>query len=67
MLTARRYSAPEAIDAGIVEEAASEGDLVGAAVERAANAATKDRQVITVHKRIAFGEVARACGWVDSR
>lgn len=67
MLTARRFTAPEAVAAGIVEEAVSQDDVLGAAIARASNAAGKDRHVITIHKRIVFSEVARGCGWVDSQ
>jgi enoyl-CoA hydratase/carnithine racemase len=63
MLTARRYSGPEAKAAGIVEELAGEGEVLARAVDRAAMVATKDRRVIIEHKRIAFGAVAAACGW----
>jgi enoyl-CoA hydratase/carnithine racemase len=65
MLTARRYAAHEAVAAGIVEEAAAQSAVLGAAVARAAIAATKDRKVVTIHKRIVFSEVARSCGWIE--
>ena len=63
MLTARRYGAPDALRAGIVESITSEERLLEDAVERAAVVAAKHRDVITAHKRHAFGEVAAACGW----
>lgn len=63
MLTARRYGGPEAAAAGIVEEVASEPELLERAVARAANVAAKDRAVVAAHKRHAFGALARACGY----
>jgi enoyl-CoA hydratase/carnithine racemase len=64
MLTARRFSAPDALRAGIVEQTAAEDDVVPVALARAAQMATKDRKVIAVHKRQAFGEIARVTGFV---
>jgi Delta3-Delta2-enoyl-CoA isomerase len=63
MLTARRYGGPEALTAGIVEETATDDAVVAAAIERAANVATKHRLVIATHKRHAFGHVATTCGY----
>ena len=67
MLTARRYSGPEALGAGIVDELAADGDVVEVAVARAADAATKHRRVIAAHKRHAFAGTALACGWDPGR
>lgn len=63
MLTARRFPGPEALAAGIVEETASDDELLDRAIERAALVATKHRGVIAAHKRHAFGAVAVACGF----
>ena len=63
MLTARRYSAPDALASGIVDAITSKERLVEAAVEHAASVAAKHRDVIAAHKRHAFGDVAAACGW----
>ena len=63
MLTARRYSARDALAAGIVETVATEDRLIEVAVERAAMVAAKHRDVVAAHKRHAFGAVAAACGW----
>jgi hypothetical protein len=49
--------------AGIVEETASEPDLVAIAVERASAVAAKHRSVVAAHKRHAFSQVAAACGY----
>ena len=62
MLTARRYSGPDAVAAGVVEEIAPLDRLVEVAVERASVVAAKHRSVIARHKLLAFGDVARACG-----
>jgi Delta3-Delta2-enoyl-CoA isomerase len=63
MLTARRYSGPDALAAGIVDELATESTLVDVAVARATTAATKHRRVVAAHKRHAFTATALACGW----
>jgi Delta3-Delta2-enoyl-CoA isomerase len=63
MLTARRYSGPEALAAGIVDELATADTVVDVAVTRAAAVAAKHRRVITAHKRHAFAATALACGW----
>jgi Delta3-Delta2-enoyl-CoA isomerase len=66
MLTARRYAGPEALAAGIVEETADEDAVVTAAIDRAAQVASKHRSVIATHKRHAFAHVATACGYEPS-
>jgi Delta3-Delta2-enoyl-CoA isomerase len=63
MLTARRFSGPDALAFGIVEEIATDADVVARSLERATLVATKDRGVVTAHKRLAHRDVARACGW----
>jgi Delta3-Delta2-enoyl-CoA isomerase len=63
MLTARRYSGPEALAAGIVDELATADTVIDVAVTRAAAVAAKHRRVITAHKRHAFAATALACGW----
>jgi enoyl-CoA hydratase/carnithine racemase len=63
MLTARRYGADDAVASGIVEEAAPLERLVEVAVAHATTVATKDRSVVAAHKRLAHGDLARACGW----
>ena len=62
MNTGRRYSAGEAVAAGIVEHAAEEEDVLPLAIELAAAVAGKDRSVIAEHKRMLFGDAARVCG-----
>jgi enoyl-CoA hydratase/carnithine racemase len=64
MLTGRRYDGPAALAAGIVEELAPADQVLDRAIARAAVVAGKDRRVIAVHKRQAFGEVARRLGSV---
>lgn len=54
-LTGRRYSGPEALAAGIVQEVAAEGALLDRAIEIAAANASKDRKVIAEHKRLLYG------------
>lgn len=62
MNTGRRYTATDALAAGIVEHTAAEADVLPLAVELASVVAAKDRSVITEHKRMLFGDAARACG-----
>jgi len=59
-LTGRRYTAAEALAAGIVVETAPEAEVLDRAVERAAALAGKDRTVIAEHKRLLFGHLVRA-------
>ena len=63
MLTARRFDAPTALHAGIVEAIAPEGAVLERAVAVAAVIADKDRGVIAHHKRLAYGEVAATLGF----
>jgi len=56
--TARRFSATEALAAGLVHDIAPENDVLARAVAKAAEVATKDRKVVATHKRLAFGELA---------
>lgn len=60
--TGRRYTADQALAAGIVEHTAVEAEVVDAAVAIAAAVAAKDRSVIAEHKRLLFADAARACG-----
>ncbi len=62
MNTGRRYTADEALAAGIVDHVASEDEVVDRAVSLASAVAGKDRSVIAEHKRMLFSEAARICG-----
>jgi enoyl-CoA hydratase/carnithine racemase len=61
-LTGRRYSGPEALAAGIVDEVVAEADLVDRAVAIAAELAGKNRDVIREHKRLMHGDALATCG-----
>jgi Delta3-Delta2-enoyl-CoA isomerase len=61
-LTGRRYSGPEALAAGVVDEIAADGDVLDRAVARAAELAGKNRDVIREHKRLMYGDAAALCG-----
>jgi enoyl-CoA hydratase/carnithine racemase len=61
-LSGRRYSGPEALAAGIVDEVAAEADVVDRAVARAAELAGKNREVIREHKRLMYGDAIACCG-----
>jgi enoyl-CoA hydratase/carnithine racemase len=58
-MTGRRYTAAEAVAAGIVDEAAAEADVLDRAVEVAEAMAGKDRSVLAAHKALLHGEAAR--------
>ncbi len=62
MNTGRRYTAAEALAAGIVEQTAPDAEVLDRAVDLAARVASKDRTVIAEHKRMLFGSAARICG-----
>ena len=62
MNTARRYTAADALAAGLVEHTAPEAEVLDRAVELAAPIAGKDRAVIARHKHMLFADAARVCG-----
>lgn len=62
IVTGRRYGGAEALDAGIVEQLATEDRVVELAIERAAAMVGKDRRVIANHKRQMYGAAAEVCG-----
>ncbi len=55
LVTGHRFTAPEALAAGIVAEVAPEAELLDRAVAWAAALAGKDRGVMATHKRILHG------------
>jgi enoyl-CoA hydratase/carnithine racemase len=61
MLTGRRYTAAEALAAGIVHRTAPEAEVLDSAVALAAELATKGRQVIASYK-MNHGDAAAICG-----
>lgn len=63
IVTGRRYTAAQALEAGIVEHAVVEAEVLDAAVALAEPMAAKDRSVIAEHKRMLFGPTAEVCGW----
>jgi enoyl-CoA hydratase/carnithine racemase len=66
MLTGRRYTGPEAHEAGIVDAVAPEAHVLTACLARAEEMAGKDRSVIAEHKRLSFATAAARCGWDPS-
>jgi len=60
--TGRRYTAEEALAAGIVDHVAPEAEVLPRAIERAALVAAKSRTVIATHKAMLFSAAARTCG-----
>ncbi|HEV3268262.1 MAG TPA: enoyl-CoA hydratase/isomerase family protein [Acidimicrobiales bacterium] len=61
--TARRFTGPDALAAGIVEATASEGELLAHAIEVATRYASLDRATLSKHKYLAHGEEAALLGW----
>jgi enoyl-CoA hydratase/carnithine racemase len=61
VLTGRRYTAAEALAAGIVHQVETEDAVVPRAVELAATLADKNRAVVGEHKRLMYGAAADAC------
>jgi enoyl-CoA hydratase/carnithine racemase len=62
MVTGRRYTASQALAAGIVHHTAAESDVVERAVSIAAENAAKDRRVIAAHKRLSHADALEVCG-----
>jgi enoyl-CoA hydratase/carnithine racemase len=60
LVTGRRYGGPEALAAGIVQQVASEQDVLAEAVKIAADLAGKDRRTLAVHKRLLYGDAIAA-------
>jgi enoyl-CoA hydratase/carnithine racemase len=66
-LTAERFSAPNALSAGIVEATASEADVLTQAITLAERYATLDRKILAHHKVMVHGEEAAFLGAVVSK
>jgi enoyl-CoA hydratase/carnithine racemase len=62
VITARRFTGPEALAAGIVEATAGETEVLSCALEVAEQAARLDRATLTAHKRMINGEQAKRLG-----
>jgi len=56
LVSGRRYGGPDALTAGIVQQVASEEDVLAEAVKIAAGLAGKDRKTLAVHKRLLYGD-----------
>ena len=63
--TAKRFSGPDALAAGIVEATTSEEALLGHAIDVATQYATLDRATLSKHKYLAHGEEAKFLGWTN--
>lgn len=63
ILTGHRFTAPEALTYGIVQEVVAEGELESRAVAVAEAMAAKDRSIVAAHKRLAFADVAASLGF----
>ena len=62
IVTGRRYRAPDALSAGIVEHIEAESDVLPKAIELATAMAHKDRATLHSHKKWLYGEAAAQCG-----
>ena len=60
LLTGKRYTAGEAITAGIADGKAPEDDLLTSAIALAASLAVKERGIFTTLKRNLYGNVGAA-------
>jgi Delta3-Delta2-enoyl-CoA isomerase len=56
LVTGRRYGGSEAVAAGIVQQVASEDEVLAEAVTIAAGLAGKDRTTLAEHKRLLYGD-----------
>jgi enoyl-CoA hydratase/carnithine racemase len=61
VLTGRRYTAAEALAAGIVHHVEPEEAVLPRALELAATLAGKNRAVVAQHKKLMYGAAADAC------
>jgi Delta3-Delta2-enoyl-CoA isomerase len=62
ILSGRRYSAADALDAGVIHQAVPGGAVVDRAVELATALADKSRTVVAEHKRMMYAAAAEVCG-----
>lgn len=62
--TAKRFSGPDALHAGIVEAITSEDEVVRHAINVAARHAALDRTTLSKHKYLAHGSEAKFLGWL---
>ena len=60
VLTGKRYAAADAIAAGFADEAASEADLLGAAIKRAAELASKEAGIMATLKKQLWAPIGDA-------
>jgi len=59
LVTGRRYGGPDALAGGIVHQVAAEYEVVPQATKMAAGLAAKDRQTLSEHKRLLYGDAIR--------
>ncbi len=60
VVTGRRYGGPDALAAGIVNQIASEDEILPQSIKLAAELAGKDRPTLAEHKRLMYGEAIKA-------
>jgi enoyl-CoA hydratase/carnithine racemase len=63
VLTAKRFTGPDALEAGIVESITSEDDVLRHAIEIAERFAGLDRPTLALHKHLAHGGEAALLGF----
>ena len=57
MVTGRRYTAAQALQAGIVQQTAPEADVLSAAIALAKTHANKDPGTLATIKKVAYADV----------
>jgi enoyl-CoA hydratase/carnithine racemase len=62
IMTGRRYTAPEALEAGIIHRTAAEAEVLDTALAWAEQFTEKNRDVIARHKRLSYGDAIDLCG-----
>jgi Delta3-Delta2-enoyl-CoA isomerase len=60
LVTGRRYGGPDALAAGIVDQVASEDEVLPQSVKLAADLAGKYRPTLAEHKRLMYGDAIKA-------
>jgi enoyl-CoA hydratase/carnithine racemase len=68
-LTGRRFSAKDAVAAGITAESQAENNVLPRAIEIASGLADKNRRVTAAHKTLLYGEAIAntTAGWREKR
>jgi enoyl-CoA hydratase/carnithine racemase len=66
MVGGHRFGGPEAVEWGIADQAAAEGDVLAAAAERAKALSGKNRIVVAAIKNVMYHEAVETLGRFES-